>query len=151
MILLLVQVQSSSLMLGSRKFNKHHSRRDKVVSQTKHKFFTLGYYSAFSVNSGKCCSNQIEAIKLLLRRSLKKQVKLWTRLTPYSTVTKKPNETRLGRGKGNTKYWYSVVKPGSAIIELKGNLTTALLSLRKLRYKTNVKLGTKSKLTRWII
>lgn len=139
------------MMLSSRKYLKQHSRKDKTASLTKLKLFTLGYYSAFALTSGKCCSNQIDAIKLLLRRSLKKQLKLWVRIIAHGSLTKKPNETRLGRGKGNVKYWYSKIKPGKSIVELKGNSIKAMQTLEKLHSKTNIKVFNKAKANRWII
>jgi len=64
--------------------------------------------------------NQIEAARLAIARYLKKGGKLWIRIFPDKPVTKKPAETRMGKGKGNVDHWVAVVKPGRILFEIAG-------------------------------
>jgi large subunit ribosomal protein L16 len=63
---------------------------------------------------------QIEAARVALTRFLKKGGKLWIRIFPDKPFTKKPAETRMGKGKGDPQYWVAVVKPGRIMFELEG-------------------------------
>lgn len=94
------------MLLSSRraKFQKQYSRKDVTKTVEAMPSFRLGYFGLYAEESGKVCSKQIEAIKLLLRRTFRRQAKVWVKLFPQSSTTKKPNETRLGKGKGNVKY-----------------------------------------------
>jgi large subunit ribosomal protein L16 len=83
---------------------------------------------------------QIEAIRLFLRRLLKKRAQLFFRIFPNQPITKKPNEVRLGRGKGNLKYWSFYVKKNKVLIELSGyNVKTLTLALNAIKYKLAIK------------
>ena len=86
------------------KFQKQHSRNDPINSKPKLQAPDLGYFTINAEESGKLNGRQIEAIKLFLRRKFKRQAKIWVKLPLHSPFTKKPNETRLGKGKGNVKY-----------------------------------------------
>jgi large subunit ribosomal protein L16 len=65
-------------------------------------------------------SNQIEAARVAINRHLKRRGKLWIRMFPDKPVSKKPLETRMGKGKGNVEEWVAVVKPGRVLFELSG-------------------------------
>ena len=65
-------------------------------------------------------SNQIEAARVAVNRHLKRKGKVWIRVFPHKPVTKKPAETRQGKGKGNVEYWASPIKPGKIIYEVAG-------------------------------
>jgi large subunit ribosomal protein L16 len=65
-------------------------------------------------------SNQIEAARIALSRSIKKGGKVWIRIFPDKPVTKKPAETRMGKGKGDPQFWVAVVKPGRVMFEMEG-------------------------------
>ncbi len=65
-------------------------------------------------------SNQIEAARIALARSIKKGGKVWIRIFPDKPVTKKPAETRMGKGKGEPQFWVAVVKPGRVMFEMEG-------------------------------
>ena len=72
---------------------------------------------------------QMEAIRLFLRRLLKKRAQIFFRVFPDQPITKKPNEVRLGRGKGSFKYWSFFAKKGNVIVEISGyNKKIVLLS-----------------------
>ena len=65
-------------------------------------------------------NRQIEAARVALTRSLKRGGKVWIRIFPDKPVTKKPAETRMGKGKGNPEEWVAVVKPGRILYEMEG-------------------------------
>ena len=63
---------------------------------------------------------QIEAARVALTRNMKRKGKLWIRIFPDKSVTARPPETRMGKGKGAPEYWVAVVKPGNILFELDG-------------------------------
>jgi large subunit ribosomal protein L16 len=65
-------------------------------------------------------SNQIEAARITLSRFIKKGGKVWIRIFPDKPITKKPAETRMGKGKGDPQFWVAVVKPGRIMFEMEG-------------------------------
>ncbi|OEG70071.1 50S ribosomal protein L16 [Candidatus Endomicrobiellum trichonymphae] len=65
-------------------------------------------------------SNQIEAARIALARSTRKGGKVWIRIFPDKPITKKPAETRMGKGKGDPQFWVAVVKPGRVMFEMEG-------------------------------
>ena len=65
-------------------------------------------------------NRQIEAARVAITRSLKRGGKMWIRVFPDKPVTKKPAETRMGKGKGSPEYWVAVIKPGRILFELEG-------------------------------
>ena len=74
---------------------------------------------------------QIEAARVAMTRNMKRKGKLWIRIFPDKSVTARPPETRMGKGKGNPEYWVAVVRPGNVLFELDGvSETVARESLR---------------------
>jgi large subunit ribosomal protein L16 len=65
-------------------------------------------------------SSQIEAARIALTRSIRKGGKVWIRIFPDKPITKKPAETRMGKGKGDPQFWVAVVKPGRVMFEMEG-------------------------------
>ena len=65
-------------------------------------------------------SSQIEAARVAITRYLKRKGKVWIRVFPHKPVTKKPAETRMGKGKGPVEKWVAVVKPGHVLFEVAG-------------------------------
>jgi large subunit ribosomal protein L16 len=65
-------------------------------------------------------NRQIEAARVALTRHIKRGGKIWIRIFPDKPVTKKPAETRMGKGKGAPEYWVAVVKPGRILFEIEG-------------------------------
>ena len=63
---------------------------------------------------------QIEAARVAMTRNMKRKGKLWIRIFPDKSVTSRPPETRMGKGKGNPEYWVAVVRPGNVLFELDG-------------------------------
>ena len=80
-------------------------------------------FGRYGLQALECCwmtARQIEAARVAMTRFVKKGGKLWVRVFPDKPVTKKPAETRMGKGKGNPEYWVAVVKPGRIMYEMDG-------------------------------
>jgi len=83
---------------------------------------------------------QIEASRVTLTRLMKREGKIWIRIFPDKPVTKKPAETRMGKGKGAPEYWVAVVKPGRILFEVGGtSRATAVEALRLASHKLPIK------------
>jgi large subunit ribosomal protein L16 len=80
----------------------------------------FGEYGLKAMEPGWVSNRQIEAARVALTRSLKRGGKIWIRIFPDKPVTKKPAETRMGKGKGNPEVWVAVVKPGRILYEMEG-------------------------------
>lgn len=81
---------------------------------------TLGEYGLKALEPGWITSRQIEAARIAITRFVKRGGQVWTRIFPDKPITKKPAETRMGKGKGNPEYWVAVVKPGRILYEMDG-------------------------------
>ena len=79
---------------------------------------TLGEFGLKALEPGWVTSRQIEAARIAITRYVKRGGQVWTRIFPDKPITKKPAETRMGKGKGNPEYWVAVVKPGRTLFEL---------------------------------
>ena len=80
----------------------------------------FGEYGLKALEPGWVTNRQIEAARVALTRSLKRGGKVWIRIFPDKPITKKPAETRMGKGKGNPEGWVAVVKPGRVLYEVEG-------------------------------
>ena len=80
----------------------------------------FGEFGLKSLERAWIKSTQIEACRVVINREMKRKGKLWIRIFPDKPVTKKPIETRMGKGKGNPEVWVAVVKPGTMIFEIGG-------------------------------
>ena len=113
----------------------------------------FGHFAIVANQAGNICDKQIRTLRFSLRKILKRQAKLWinTRLG-HLTVTKKPNETRLGKGKGTTKYWKTTTQSGKILAEIKGcKLSAASHSFDKVNYKLSIKTVQLLKPSRWVL
>jgi large subunit ribosomal protein L16 len=81
---------------------------------------SFGEFALKALEPGWITSRQIEAARVAIQRHLKRGGKLWIRIFPDKPITKKPAETRMGKGKGNPEYWVAVVKPGRILYEIAG-------------------------------
>ena len=81
---------------------------------------TFGEYGLKSVERGWITNRQIEAARVAMTRKMKRGGKVWINVFPDKPVTKKPAETRMGKGKGNPEGWVAVVKPGRVMFEVSG-------------------------------
>ena len=80
----------------------------------------FGDFAIQSLGRGYFTGNQIEAARVAITRHMKRKGKLWIRVFPHKPVTKKPLETRMGKGKGPVDHYVAVVKPGLILFELAG-------------------------------
>lgn len=81
---------------------------------------SFGEYGLKAMEPGWVTSRQIEAARIAITRHVKRGGKIWIRIFPDKPITKKPAETRMGKGKGNPEYWVSVIKPGRILYEMSG-------------------------------
>ncbi len=80
----------------------------------------FGEFGLKALENGWIKNNQIEAVRVILARQLHKGGKLWIRIFPDKSITKKPAEVRMGKGKGEIDHWVAVVKRGRILFELGG-------------------------------
>ena len=81
---------------------------------------TDGEYGIQAVTAALVTSNQIEAARIAMTRYIKRGGKVWIKVFPDKPITKKPAETRMGKGKGAVEYWVAAVKPGRVMFEIAG-------------------------------
>ena len=83
---------------------------------------SFGEYGLKALEPCWLTNRQIEAARVALTRHIKRGGKIWIRVFPDKPVTKKPAETRMGKGKGSPEYWVAVIKPGRILFEIEGVL-----------------------------
>ena len=99
------------------KFRKRFKGRTSGMA-TRGNTVAFGHYGLMTLEPGWISNRQIEAARVALTREMKRGGKVWIRLFPDKPITKKPAETRMGKGKGNPEGWVAVVKPGRIMFEL---------------------------------
>lgn len=99
----------------------------------------FGDFGLKALDNGYVSSKQIEAARIAINRYLKRGGKIWIRIFPDKPITKKPAETRMGKGKGSPEGWVAVVKPGRILYEIKGvSESVAREALRLASHKLSV-------------
>ena len=83
-------------------------------------YVAFGTYGLKAMEAGWITSRQIEAARITISRRVRKVGRMWIRIFPDKPITKKPAETRMGKGKGAPEYWVAVVKPGRILFEIDG-------------------------------
>ena len=101
------------------KFRKMFKGRTKGLA-TRGATVAFGTYGLQALEPGWVTARQIEASRVALTRHIKRGGKVWIRIFPDKPVTKKPAETRMGKGKGEIEYWAAVVRPGTILYEISG-------------------------------
>lgn len=101
---------------------------------------SFGEFGLKALHNGIIKNNQIEAVRVLLARQLRGSGKVWIRIFPHKSVTKKPAETRMGKGKGDLSHWVAQVRRGAILFEL-GGIPEALArtALRLAAFKLPVR------------
>jgi len=104
---------------------------------------SFGDYALKALECGRMTSQQIEAARIAINRTVKRGGKMWIRVFPDKPLTKKPAETRMGKGKGSPEQWVAPIKPGRILYELTGveeELAVKALTLagNKLPFATKV-------------
>ena len=110
---------------------------------TRGSSISFGDYALKAMECGRMTSQQIEAARIAINRTVKRGGKMWIRIFPDKPLTKKPAETRMGKGKGNPEQWVAVIRPGRILYELTGveeELAVKALTLagNKLPFATKV-------------
>jgi len=80
----------------------------------------FGDYGLKAIGRGWMTSAQIESARIAITRHIKRGGKIWIRVFPDKPISKKPLETRMGKGKGGPEYWVAVIKPGRILFEMEG-------------------------------
>jgi large subunit ribosomal protein L16 len=101
------------------RYRKTHKGRVKG-NATRGYRLNFGDFGLKSLEPKWITSRQIEAARIALTRYMKREGQVWIRIFPDKPVTKKPNEVRMGKGKGSPEYWVAVVKPGTIMFEITG-------------------------------
>ncbi|MBC7349870.1 MAG: 50S ribosomal protein L16 [Candidatus Aminicenantes bacterium] len=107
------------LMPKKVKYRKQHRGRMRGQTQRGAEL-AFGEYGLQALEPCWLTARQIEAGRVTITRFLKKRGKMWVRVFPWKPVTKKPTETRMGRGKGDPEFWVDVIRPGRIIFEVEG-------------------------------
>ena len=108
-------------MLMPKRVKRRRVHRGKMTgSANKGNTVTYGEYGLQALEPAWITSNQIEAARIAINRSVKRGGKVWIKIFPHKPVTQKPAETRMGAGKGSPEYWVAVVKPGRIMFEMSG-------------------------------
>ncbi len=100
----------------------------------------FGDYGLKAMECAWITDRQIEAARVAMTRSIKRGGKVWIRLFPDKPITKKPAETRMGKGKGAPEQWVATIRPGKVLFEMEGvDLATASAAMRLAAHKLPVK------------
>jgi large subunit ribosomal protein L16 len=99
----------------------------------------FGDFGLQALESGKVTARQIEAARIAMTRHVKRGGKIWIRVFPDKPITKKPAETRMGKGKGNVEDWVAVVRRGRILYEMEGvTRDVAVQALRLAAHKLSL-------------
>jgi large subunit ribosomal protein L16 len=120
------------------KHRKMHKGRRKGIAYRGSEI-SFGEFGLKALEPGWITSRQIEAARIAMTRYVKRGGKIWIRVFPDKPITKKPAETRMGKGKGAPEYWVAVVKPGRVLYEMGGvDETVAKEAFRLAAFKLPV-------------
>ena len=105
------------LMPKRTKYRKQQKGRNRGKA-TRGNFVSDGEYGIQALEAGLITTNQIESARVAMTRYIKRGGKVWIKIFPNKPISKKPAETRMGKGKGAVEYWVAPVKPGRILFEL---------------------------------
>src|SRR6202048_4675194 len=115
-------------------------RGSRAGSASRNVSIAFGEYALQTLERAWITNIQIEAARVALTRNMKRKGKLWIKIFPDKSVTKRPPETRMGKGQGNPELWGATVRPGNILFELDGgNESGARESLRLAATKLPIK------------
>ena len=101
------------------KYRKMHKGRNEGLSWNGN-LVSFGEYGLKATAHGQLTARQIEAARRAITRAMKRQGRIWIRISPDVPVSQKPAEVRMGSGKGNVEYWVAQIQPGRMIYEIEG-------------------------------
>lgn len=107
------------LMPSRTKYRKSQRRRNRGNAKGGDTL-AFGDFGIQSLGRGLVTAAQIEAARVAINRYLSRRGKVWIRVFPHKPITKKPAETRQGKGKGSVEFWAANIKPGAVLFELSG-------------------------------
>jgi len=100
---------------------------------------TFGEFGLQATECGWVTARQIEAARIAMTRHVKRGGKIWIRVFPHKSITRKPAETRMGKGKGAPEVWVAVIKPGRMLFEMEGvSEETAREAFRLAAHKLSI-------------
>ena len=121
------------------KYRKSQKGKIRGISTSGNKIH-FGEYGLKAIENGLIRSNHIEACRVVVARKMKGAGKLWINIFPHKPVTKKPAETRMGKGKGDLDHWVAMIKRGKVMFEISGVPEDfAKIVLRLVAFKLPVK------------
>ena len=128
-------------MLMPKRVKRRRVHRGKMTGKAnKGNTITYGEYGLQALEPAWITSNQIEAARIAINRSVRRGGKVWIKIFPHKPVTQKPAETRMGAGKGSPEYWVAVVKPGRIMFEMSGvSDEKAIEAMRLAMHKLPIK------------
>ncbi len=128
-------------MLMPKRVKYRKSQRGRMAGKAKRgSTIAFGEYGLKALEPHWITSRQIEACRVALSRKMKRDGKIWIRIFPDKPVSKKPLETRMGKGKGAPEFWVAVIKPGRVLFEVGGvPKDTAHEALQVCSYKLPIK------------
>lgn len=108
-------------MLSPRKYKYRNVQKGRMRGKAyRGSDLEFGDFGLQATECGFMSARQIEAARIAITRRVKKGGKIWIRIFPDKPITKKPAETRMGKGKGNFECWVAVIKPGKVLYEIEG-------------------------------
>ncbi len=120
------------------KYRKQQKGRNKGIASRGH-LVSFGSYGLKAVTGGRITNRQIEAARIAMTRHMKREGKVWIRIFPDKPITAKPQEVRMGKGKGALDHWVAEVEPGRIMFEIDGvSYETAAEALRLAAQKLPV-------------
>ena len=128
-------------MLMPKKVKHRKQMRGKIKGiARKGNYVAFGDYALQALEPGWLTARQIEAARIAMTRHVKRGGKIWIRVFPDKPITKKPLETRMGKGKGNPEEWVAVVKPARILYEMEGvSADVAKEAMRLAAHKLPIK------------
>lgn len=130
------------LMPKRTKFRKSH-RGSRSGNAQRGTTVAFGDFGLQTLDRGWMTNRQIEACRIAINRSLKRKGKVWIRIFPHKSITARPPETRMGKGKGAVDGWVAVVRPGNILFEVGGVSESAAKEAMRL---ASYKLGLRTRL-----
>src|SRR5271165_3537385 len=124
-------------MLMPKKVKYRKQQRGRMTGKAwRGSSISFGEYGLKAMSCGWVTDRQIEAARIAMTRFIKRGGKVWIRLFPDKPITKKPAETRMGKGKGAPEQWVAVIRPGKVLFEMEGvTRDVAMAAMRLAAHK----------------
>jgi large subunit ribosomal protein L16 len=120
---------------------KYKKEKKGKISGISFESLNFGTFGIKALECGRINARQIEMARRVISKRVKNSGKLWIRIFPHKPVTAKPNEVRMGKGKGSVSYWVAAIRPGKILYEIEGiSETLAFKIFRTLSLKLPLKL-----------